>query len=69
MYSILIQSGTNTGKWTYYCLSDGTVYSVNTLAEVGEKVAELLNDHLLSAIKVVKNCTITNNITVEEATA
>ena len=69
MYSILIQSGTNTGKWAYYCLADGTVYAVDTLAEVGAKVAELLNDYLLSCIKVVKNCTITNNITVEEVTA
>ena len=68
MYSILIQTGVNTEKWAYYRLADGTVYAVDTLTEVGEKVAELLNKHILSDIKVVKNCTINSNITVEEVT-
>lgn len=69
MYSILIQTGANTEKWAYYRLADGTVYTVDTLTNVATKVAELLIDHVLGDIKVVKNCTITNNITVEEVTA
>jgi hypothetical protein len=68
MYSILIQTGVNTEKWAYYRLADGTVYIVDTLTDVATKVAELLNDHVLGDIKVIKNCTITNNITVEEVT-
>ena len=68
MYSILIQTGVKTGKWVYYMLADGTVYTVDTLTDVATKVAELLEDHVLGDIKVVKNCTITNNITVEEVT-
>lgn len=69
MYSILIQIGTNTDKWSFYHLADGTVYVAETLTDVATKVAELLNEHLLSSIKVVKNCMITSNITVEEVTA
>ena len=69
MYSILIQLGTNTDKWAYYRLADGTVYTVDTLEAVSEKVAELLNEHVLNDIRVIKNCTITNNITVQEVTA
>ena len=68
MYSILIKVGTNTEKWAYYSLADGTIYEVGSLTDVATKVAELLNEHLLSDIKVVKNCVITNNITVEETT-
>lgn len=67
MYSILIQS-TN-GKYVYYTLSNGTIYTSDDLTEVASTVTELLNTHLLNEIKVVKNCTITSSFTIEEVTA
>lgn len=65
MYSILILSNS---KYTYYLNSDGSVYTADDLTTVGSKVADLLSTYTLSQLKVVKNCTITNAITVEEVT-
>lgn len=67
MYSILIKVITSSGnRYKYYTNNDGSVYEESDLLLVQEKVAELLNDNLLSSIIVVKNCTITNAITIEE---
>lgn len=67
MYSILIKVITSSGnRYKYYTNNDGSVYEESDLLLVQEKVAELLNDNLLSSIVVVKNCTITNAITIEE---
>lgn len=63
MYSILILSNS---KYVYYLNSDGTIYTANDLATIGQKVAELLKSYTLSQLTVVKNCIITSNITVEE---
>ena len=67
MYSILLKVKTSTAtRWKYLTNSEGEIYVENDLANVEAKVIELLNDYLLSDIKVVKNCVITNTITVEE---
>lgn len=67
MYSILIKlTNTSADRYKFLTNSDGSVYTANTLEEVQTKVAELLNDYTLGTIKVVKNCIITNSITVEE---
>ena len=67
MYSILLKVKTSTAtRWKYLTNSKGEIYVENDLANVEAKVVELLNDYLLSDIKVVKNCVITNTITVEE---
>lgn len=69
MYSILLKLTTSTtttaDKWKFY-VEDNAVYVADTLQDVQDKVVELLNSYLLSSIKVVKNCIITNNVTVEE---
>ena len=67
MYSILIKITTSSNnRYKYYTNSDGTVYKESDLALVQNKIAELLNDNLLGNLIVVKNCTITDSITVEE---
>ena len=67
MYSILIKlTNTSADRYKFLTNSDGSVYTADTLEEVQTKVAELLNDYTLGTIKVVKNCIITNSITVEE---
>ena len=67
MYSILLKLTNTTADRYKYLLNDNDeVYVADTLAEVETKVQELLNDYLLSNIKVVKNCIITSTITVEE---
>lgn len=67
MYSILIKTATSSQvKWKYLTNQDGTVYVEDDLANVQTKIAELLNSYVLGDIKVVKNCIITNTITVEE---
>lgn len=67
MYSILIKlTNTSADRYKFLTNIDGSVYTADTLEAVQAKVAELLNDYTLGTIKVVKNCIITNNITVEE---
>jgi hypothetical protein len=69
MYSILLKLTTSTSttadKWKFYSEND-SVYTANTLEDVQDKVVELMSTYLLSSIKVVKNCIITNSVTVEE---
>ena len=67
MYSILIKSGIASDKFSYYLKSDGEVYTTDSLVTLGEKVAELLNSFTLGQIVPIKNCVITNNITITEA--
>jgi len=64
MYSILILF--DNGKWYYFKNMDDTQYIANTLQEVQAKVKELIRIYSLNEIKVVKNCTITEDITVAE---
>ena len=67
MYSILIKN--NGGdKFSYYLNNDGTIYTTNSLTLLGDKVAELLNTYPLEKITPIKNCVITNNIVITEAT-
>lgn len=67
MYSILLKLTNTTADRYKYLLNDNDeIYTADTLAEVQTKVQELLNENLLSNIKVVKNCIITSTITVEE---
>lgn len=67
MYSILIKVTTSSNnRYKYYTNSDGTIYKESDLALVQDKIAELLNDNLLGNLIVVKNCTITDSITIEE---
>ena len=67
MYSILIKVTTSTAdRWKFYCTDNGAIYTADTIADVQTKVLELLQTNLLSSIKVVKNCTITEDITIEE---
>ena len=67
MYSILLKlTNTTADRYKYLTNDNGNIYTADTLAEVQTKVEELLNENLLSNIKVVKNCIITSSITVEE---
>ena len=67
MYSILLKlTNTTADRYKYLTDAHGNIYTADTLAEVEAKVQELLNENLLSNIKVVKNCIITSTITVEE---
>ena len=67
MYSILLKlTNTTADRYKYLTDNNGNIYTADTLAEVQTKVEELLNENLLSNIKVVKNCIITSSITVEE---
>lgn len=67
MYSILIKLENNTAeRWKYLTDSEGEIAVYNDLADVQVAVEELLQTKILSHIRVVKNCTITNNITIEE---
>jgi hypothetical protein len=68
MYSILIQTSPNSGKYSYYLNSDATVYTTDDLAALGTKVGELLETYIMSQIVPVKNCIIEKNITITEAT-
>ena len=65
MYSILIAEN---NKWKFLTNSDGSQYIATSLVAVQEKVKELLRTIPLEAILVVKNCTITESITVTENT-
>lgn len=67
MYSILLKVSTSQGeRWKYLLDDEGEIYTEDELTNVQTKVVELLNENLLSNIKVVKNCIITSTITVEE---
>jgi hypothetical protein len=70
MYSILIKLNTTSdNRWKFLTGDGGAIYEASTLADVEAKVGELLQTNLLSAIKVVKNCIITDTISVEESSA
>ena len=67
MYSILLKVATSSSiKWKFLTDSEGVIYVENDLENVQAKVVELLDSYLLSDIKVIKNCTITSSITIEE---
>ena len=67
MYSILLKvTGSSTTKWKFLTDSEGVIYKENDLSNVQTKVVELLDNYLLSDIKVIKNCVITSSITIEE---
>lgn len=67
MYSILLKLQNSTAdRWKYLTNSDGSVYIESDLAQVEAKISELLNTYTLNSIKVVKNCVITNAITIVE---
>jgi hypothetical protein len=68
MYSILIQTSPNSGKYSYYLNSDATVYTTDDLTALGTKVGELLETYVMSQIVPIKNCIIEKNITITEAT-
>ena len=69
MYSILIKAGTASDKYSYYLNADGAIYTTDDLEVLGAKVAELLNTYTMGQIVPIKNCIITNNITISEVTA
>ena len=64
MYSILIFF--DNGKWSYYKDEDDAKYIATTLEEVQAKIKELARVYPLNELRVVKNCTITEDITVTE---
>ncbi len=67
MYSILLKVTTSTSdRWKYLTNSDGSIYTENDLLNIQEKVSELLETTVLGNIRVIKNCIINSNITVEE---
>lgn len=67
MYSILLKLQSSTAdRWKYLTNSDGSVYIESDLAQVEAKISELLNTYTLNSIRVVKNCVITNAITIVE---
>ena len=67
MYSILLKLiNCRSVRWQYLKNDDGTVYVEDDLLKVQDKVRELVEDHLLSDIQVIKNYLITEDITIEE---
>lgn len=67
MYSILLKITNSTvDRYKFLTNSDGTIYVEDDLTLVQNKVVELLNDYTLGNIKVIKNCIITNDITIQE---
>lgn len=64
MYSILTKNEND--KWIFLKNQDGTQYIADTLVAVQEKVKETAKAIPLNEILVVKNCTITESITVIE---
>lgn len=67
MYSILLKLTNSTvDRYKYLTNSDGSIYIEDDILNVQAKIVELLNDYTLGTIKVVKNCIITNNVTVQE---
>lgn len=63
MYSILIL---DEKKWKFHTNPNGSKYIAQTLELVQEEVKELAKTIPLNSIVVVKNCTITEAITVVE---
>lgn len=67
MYSILIRiMNCKSIRWRYLTNGDGSVYVEDDLLKVQDKVNELIKDHLLKDIQVVKNYIINEDITIEE---
>lgn len=67
MYSILLRVVTpSADRWKYLYNDDGSLYKEDDLEKVKLKVIELLKDHLLSDIQVVKNYIIHEDVTIEE---
>ena len=67
MYSILIKiPNTSVDRYKFLLNQDGSIYTADTHEAIQAKVVELLSDYTLGMIKVVKNCIITSEITVEE---
>lgn len=67
MYSILVRVENITAeRWKYLTDSEGEIAVYNTLQDTQTAVETLLQTKILSHIKVVKNCTITDNVTIEE---
>ena len=67
MYSILLKLiNCRSVRWQYLKNDDGTIYVEDDLLKVQDKVRELVEDHLLSDIQVIKNYLITEDITIEE---
>ena len=64
MYSILILKEQHT--WKYHTNPNGSQYIAQTLELVQAEVKELAKTIPLNSIVVVKNCTITEAITVVE---
>ena len=64
MYSILKKNEND--KWIFLKNTDGSKYIADTLLEVQEKVKEVAKTIGLEEIVVVKNCIITEDITVKE---
>ena len=70
MYSILLKVTTSTGdRWKFLTNNDGTIYTEDVIENVQTKVAELMQTTILGNIKVIKNCIISSNITIEEVEA
>ena len=68
MYSILLKVSTSQGeRWKYLLDDEGEIYTEDDLSLVQEKIVELLEYNILGNIRVIKNCIITANITIEEA--
>ena len=68
MYSILLKVATSTEPsiWKYLTNSDGSIYAEVDKTKVETKVEELFKTRPLEAIEVVKNYTITDDISIEE---
>lgn len=67
MYSILLKlTNTTNDRWKFLTNSEGEVYVADTIEEIEAKIVELLQTTPLNQIKVVRNCIITNEVTVEE---
>ena len=67
MYSILIRIlNCNSIIWKYLTNNDGSIYVEDDLLKVQDKVNELIEDHILKDIQVVKNYVINDDITIEE---
>lgn len=67
MYSILIRIlNCKSIRWKYLTNNDGSIYIEDDLLKVQDKVNELIEDHILKDIQVVKNYIINDDITIEE---
>lgn len=64
MYSVLLLNEND--KWKFLKNTDGSQYIADSLLDVQEKVKEVAKTIGLEEIVVVKNCIITEDITVKE---